>query len=498
MGVVVKQSFISSALTYLGATIAFFNVLWLYPKSFGEDMAAFGAFRVILDTSILLVPFAQMGISTTLIKFYPNFKESRHKLSTMLNTSLLAGSISFLLFALVFSASDDLIIDYFSKKSVQILPYVKFTLVLIFILSMSGILEAYSRTMLKIVVPNFIKEVLIRILSGGLVALYYKEYIDLDGLFLGLVGVYAVALLVIIAYLIYLKQFSLHLDFSIFDRKLVRSIINFCLVAILSSGSTLIVMKIDSIMVAGALGEDKNPIYTVAFFIATVIELPRRSISQIMGPLLSTKFKEGQINEVKSLYKKSSINLFIIGLLLFIGIISNLDSLYFMIPNYELYHTGKIVVLIIGVSKLIDMVTGVNSEIITMSQYYRFNIIAITLLAIFTIATNSILIPRFGFSGAAFASLLSIFIFNFTKLIFLYKKFKMQPFTFNTLKVLAVGILIYLMVQLIPRNANPVIDIIIRTLVITPIYVVAILKLKVSKEANDLFDEFYGRFSKRI
>ncbi len=497
MGVVVKQSFISSALTYLGAIIGFFNVLWLYPKSFGEDLASLGAFRVIIDTSILLVPFAQMGISTTLLKFYPHFKEDKRRLNAMLNTFLLAGCLSFLLFALIFLASDQWLVAYFDEKSVEIIPFLKIILVLVFTLSISGILEAYSRTLLKIVVPNFIKEVLIRILTGGLVALYYCKYIDLNGLFLGLVVVYMIALLVIIAYLAYLKQLSFHLDLTIFNRKLVKNILNFCLVAILSSGSTLVVMKIDSIMVAGELGEDQNPIYTIAFFIATVIELPRRSISQILGPLLSTKFKQGKIDEVKSLYKKSSINLFIIGLLLFIGILSNLDSLYFMIPNHELYQSGKIVVLIIGISKLFDMVMGVNGEIITMSQYYRFNIIAISFLAVFTVISNSILIPRFGFTGAAMASLLSIFIFNFTKMIFLYKKFSMQPFSDNTLKVLLTGVVIFIAVQFIPRNANPILDILTRTIAITPIYVVIILKLNVSEEANGLYEEYLARFFRK-
>ena len=73
MGVVIRQSFISSALTYVGAVVGFFNVLWLYPKFFG-GLDEIGLFRVITDTAILLVPFAQMGLSTTLVRFFPHFK----------------------------------------------------------------------------------------------------------------------------------------------------------------------------------------------------------------------------------------------------------------------------------------------------------------------------------------------------------------------------------------------------------------------------------------
>lgn len=488
MGVVIRQSFISSALTYVGAMVGYFNVLWLYPKFF-SGLDEIGLFRVIQDTAILMVPFAQMGLSTTLVKFFPHFKNKPATTKTLLNTFLVFGVISFLLFYLLFHLFQVQIEGYFGNNSPEVIPYLKIVLSLIFILTITGILEAYSRSLLKIIIPNFLKEVLIRVLSSVIVSLYFLGFLDLDGLLVGLVLVYATALIILFIYLGSLKQLSFKIDFKVFNKGLVKDIMQFSLFAILSSGSGLIVMKIDSIMVAAMLGLNENAIYTTAFFIATVIEMPRRSISQIMSPLVSSNFEQGKNLEVKSLYRKSSINLLIVGVLLFLGIVSNLDSLYYLIPKWQEFAPGKVVVIIIGAAKIIDMVTGINSEIIVMSKYYKFNIVAITLLAIFIIIGNYYLIPAYGLAGAAIASILSLFVFNLSKLIFIKVKFNMQPFTFNTLKVLLLGGVVFVLAFLIPRNPNPIIDILIRSSFITLVYGFAVLKLNISGEVNRLYQQ---------
>ena len=496
MGVVIRQSFISSALTYVGAVVGFFNVLWLYPKFF-NDLDEIGLFRVITDTAILLVPFAQMGLSTTLVKFFPHFKNSAEKIRTLLNTFLVCSVVSFLLFCIIFYLFEKPFQEYIGKNSPEVIPHLKVVLALIFVLVITGILESYSRSLLKIIVPNFLKEVLIRVLSAFIVTLYFLKVLDINELLISLVLVYATALMILFFYLGYLKQLSFKIDIKIFDRALVKSILQYSLFAILSSGSGLIVMKVDSIMVAAMLGLNDNAIYTTAFYIATVIEMPRRSISQILLPLVSSNFSQGKNTVVESLYRKSSINLLIIGVLLFLGIVSNLDSLYFLIPKWQEFAPGKVVVIIIGVAKIIDMVTGVNGEIIIMSRYYKFYIIAISLLAVFIIISNYYLIPAYGLAGAAAASLLSVLVFNLSKLIFIKVKFNMQPFTVNTLKVLLLGAAVFLMIQYLPRNPNPMVDIFIRSSIITFIYCFAIIRLKISEEVDKLYQQLLRKIIRK-
>ena len=45
-------------------------------------------------------------------------------------------------------------------------------------------------------------------------------------------------------------------------------------------------------MVTGMLGLTETAIYTTAFYIAVLIELPKRAIAQIGMPVISRAFKE--------------------------------------------------------------------------------------------------------------------------------------------------------------------------------------------------------------
>ena len=487
MGVVVRQSFITSALSYVGAIIGYFNVLWLFPKLL--DREEIGLLRTLIDAAMLLVPLAQFGISSSVVRFFPHFKHDNDEKRTFLSNLITLSLIGYVFFGAAFLIFEDEIASLFTKNSPKIVPYFKIVLAITLILATTAILEAYSRSLLKVVIPNFIKEILVRVFTSVAVFFYGFEYLNIHQLMNCMVIVYGLSLLALAAYLYYLKQLNFKINFNIFKHTTRVNILKFSLFSVLSGSAGLIVMKVDSLMVSVMIGLDENAIYTMAFFMAVVIEMPRRAISQVMSPLLAYNFKHNKLGETKSLYRKASINQLAIGLLLFIGIIANLDNLYYLIPKWRLFQEGKIVVFIIGIGKLIDMTAGVNSEIIAMSKYYRFNIIAVGVMAVLTILGNYILIPILGLKGAALGSAISIVVFNLIKLIFIRQKFRIQPFSINTIKAILIGLLAFYLSTLIPKLNDIFLDLLIRSVFITIVYGTLILKFRVSNEVNRFYED---------
>jgi O-antigen/teichoic acid export membrane protein len=186
----------------------------------------------------------------------------------------------------------------------------------------------------------------------------------------------------------------------------------------------------------------------------------------------------------------------IIGSLLLIGIWANLESLYSFIPNGEIYIQGINVVLFIGLGKLSDMIFGTNGEIIVMSKHYKFNVVAVGILAILTIALNLLLIPKYGIEGAAIASFLAMLTFNLSKFLFVWVKFKIQPFSLGSIKLLGIIGLVLWINQWVPTLDQTLLDILIRSTVITVLLVGLTIGLKVSKEVNSLLFGFINRFKK--
>ena len=91
-----------------------------------------------------------------------------------------------------------------------------------------------------------------------------------------------------------------------------------------------------------------------------------------------------------------------------------------IMPKGNEYAEGKIIILILGLARLVDMLTGTNTEIIGFSHHYRANLYMLLLLSVVNIALNLVLIKSYGSVGSACATLISMTVFNVAKLIYIY------------------------------------------------------------------------------
>ncbi|KOF03097.1 hypothetical protein OB69_07110 [Roseivirga seohaensis subsp. aquiponti] len=490
MGIVIKQSIRSSVIAYLGVLIGYINVLWLFPYFLEADQI--GLFRLIQSSAFLMATFGQFGLSSALVKFFPKLKDQKGFLSFI----ILGGVFGFVLFATFTFLFKTEITAYFAKESGLFIEYFGITLLISLLLIQFQLLEAYCRSLLKIVIPTLIRDIQLRLSVTVLVALYALNIITFNGLIQWLSAAYLLMVITVIFYLRQLKAFQLSFNFKFINTALLKQIITYAVYMMIGAGGTQIVLQIDSIMVSGALGLDATGIYTVAFFIGVVIEMPKRSITQISAPLISQAFEKNDMPAVEKLYKQTSINQMIIGSLLLIGIWANLESLYSFIPNGEVYIQGINVVLFIGLGKLSDMIFGTNGEIIVMSKHYKFNVVAVGILAILTIVLNLLLIPKYGIEGAAIASFLAMLTFNLSKFLFVWVKFKIQPFSMGSIKLLAIIGLVLWVNQWIPTLEQTLLDILIRSTVISVLLVGLTIGLKVSQEVNSLVFGFLNRLKK--
>ncbi|MFT6216959.1 MAG: O-antigen/teichoic acid export membrane protein [Roseivirga sp.] len=488
MGIVINQSIKSSAIAYLGVIIGYANVLWLFPYFLESEQI--GLFRLIQSSAFLMATFGQFGLSSSLVKFFPRFKNEKGFLAF----TLIGGGVGSLFLFLLTLLFKNQITAYFSQESALFVEYFSITLLISVCLVQFQIFEAYCRSLLKIVIPTLIRDIQLRLSITVLIALFALGIISFDLLIQVLLGVYALMVISIFGYLKSIQSFSFKLDFSFLNKKVLKEIVTYSLFMLIGAGGTQIVLQIDSIMVSGQLGLEATGIYTIAFFIGIVIEMPRRSIAQISSALIAQAFEKEDIPAVNKLYKQTAINQMIIGSLLLIGIWANLENLYSFIPNGQLYISGINVVLFIGLGKLSDMAFGTNGEIIVMSKHYKFNVIAVAILAFLTIGLNLILIPKYGIEGAAIASFLAMLIFNISKFLFVWIKFKIQPFSINTLKFLAIVGVVLFGNQLLPPLENVFFDILVRSIAITILFAILTLGLKVSVEVNGLFKKLITKF----
>ena len=123
--------------------------------------------------------------------------------------------------------------------------------------------------------------------------------------------------------------------------------------------------RIDTLMVGGMIDISSAGIYTIVAVLTEVIVKPARAILGIAGPIIAKSWKENNLAEIQMIYQKSSLNLLIVGLFIFLGIWLSLESLFLLMPNSEGLMTAKYVVFFLGLAQVVNMGTSVNNEIIT-------------------------------------------------------------------------------------------------------------------------------------
>ena len=484
MGLVIRQSFYSTLISYIGVVIGYVNLLYLYPKFMQPEQV--GLLRTIQDAAILFTPFAQFGLAQTIVRYFPRMVNDKKSSGSFISLMLGLSVAGFAVFFILFKIFEVPLLSYFKSNASEILNYTSLILWLTLILLLIAVLEAYSRSLLQTIFPNLLREIVARLLLAVLIILYFQGYLTYHQFIIGTVVAYLFCLTILLLYLRWGGHLKLTTQFKQLDSSKFPELIQYSLLSFAGTAGLIIIGKVDSLMISGMIGLAANAVYTTAFYMATVIEIPKRALSQVAMPLIARAFEKNDMKDIATIYKKTSINQFIIGTLLIIGVWINLDSIFQLMPRNEVYEAGRSVVIIIGLGKLIDMLFGPSSEIIVLSKYYKFNIVLILSLAIVVVISNNLLIPLYGINGAAFGSALALILFNAAKCIFIYVKLKMQPFDLATLKVLLIGTAAFGLNLLIPSQTNLFFDAALRSVIITIFYGSLILFSNASPDANSL------------
>lgn len=482
MGTIKTKALHNTIISYAGAVIGYVNFLILLPYAFSPE--EIGLTRVLQNAAALFVPLAQLGIVTAVVRYFPYFKSDEAKRYSFFLYTIIIAFLGFILFTFSFWIFKGQIISFYIKESPLLIEYYFLIIPLTFFLVFFGVLEAFANSHYKTAVPIFLRDIVLRLFTTVLALLYVFAVIDFNQFIWLLIGSYGVGMICLMYYLRSIGELRISFDFTFLKNGFYKEILNYGFYMLLGATGASLVSYIDILMIGSMIGLKETGIYAIAFYMAVVIDIPRRGIKQIVDPFIATATKNDDKAQIADLYKKLSINQLIIGILFILGIWGNINEIFTLVPNGDIYATGKYVVLIIMLGKLVDMGSSMNGEIIGYSKYYKFNILSVILLAILTVLTNLIFIPIYGINGAAFATFFSLLLFNILKFLFILIKLKIQPFDINTIKILAIGCICYGAVLLLPDVENVFINILINSTTIVVLYVLAVYISNVSQDVN--------------
>ena len=482
MGIVVRQSFLNLISIGVAFLIGAVNTLYLYPTFLGSKLQ--GLIIALLAISNLVQPFISFGTQHAVIRYYSKYTKKSEK-DGLLTLSILIPLVIVLLFIPIFFAYYDQIRQYLFQSDQSLSRYAYVILYIAVSTSLFEVFYSWLRVKLKSVFGNFLKELYPRLLIVFLLISYSMGILDFENFVLFLIYGYYLRLIIIVIYSFIIIKPKLNLNF----KNDFKEIFKYCLLIFLSGAASSIILDIDKSMLSSILTVENVAYYSVAVFIAAVIEIPGRAMFQILSPVVANAINKNHYKKLESLLKKSSTNLVLVASLFFLLINLNLDDFYEML-NQDGYSIGIPIVIIVSFGKLYSMSIGCINNIISNSKYYYYTFWFSLFSSVLAVVLNIYLITEYGIVGAAYATLIVLTIMNSLKIYLIKSKFNIHPYSKDTIKIIVLSGIAYIIFSNLQLDFQPFINITVKSTLILTLYTLSAYIFRLSDDVNIFIDKF--------
>lgn len=498
MGIIARQAIKGSIANYLGIALGF--VITFFVLTDCLTASEIGLTRILVDAAMLFSSLAMLGSSSSIIRFYPYFRDSEHQDHGFWGWAFLLPMAGFLIFSLLFVLCQQGIIHLYEERSPLFVKYIYYLLPLTFFALYISVFEAGANALMRIAMPRFVREVGIRLCNLVSYLLYGKGFISLDLFVLLFCAAYAIAAIVDFIYLVSLGKITFRWDLKFMTPKMVKSIFSYTLLVTVVS-LTSNVQLFNSLFLGAQGGLAMAGVYTIAAYISNVVGVPSRSLSAISNPVISQSLKDDNIEALRSLVQNVSLHQLLAAAFIYFFIYINLNALYNFIPHGAEYAGGISVVLILGASNIFNQTCSPMSSVLSYSRLYAFSLPLSLLMSAAAILLNIKLIPLIGINGAATATLGSSVLYYFIMIILVWKRLGVHPFSWRHLKVIGVIAVLFLLNSLWtwcvqPLIGNIFVDAICRTTALAIIALLLTYYTNISNDVNRLITKYIPLFRK--
>lgn len=485
MGIVRRQSAYATIYSYLGVLVGFVSTGILMPNIFSPEQN--GVLKLLVSYTLLAGQFGVLGFQKVISREFVYFRNKMQQhngffflLIVIFVVGTAVSSILLLAFKPLILSEADKGGGLFNRFYTYLFPLAAFHIIF-------TLLDIYYTVLANITKSIFFKEFVQRVLILVSIGVFMLGWVD----FSGFVALYAIAysfkgvLMVITLYRaghIFLKPRT-----HMLTPARLRAMLRMMMFALLGGFASIISFQIDSVMVSKFVGLSATGVYAITFFFGTLILIPQRSVQKITLPFVAEAFKNNNRQDLNDLSARTSINLFVIGALLLIGLWGNIHNIFEILPNE--YRQGKMVILFIGLANLVLLSSGLTNKIIALSPLYAYNTLFVAIHAGLIILTNLLFIPLFGLAGAAVASFLSMVVITSVRIIFNWHHYRVFPYSMAHIKVLSIALAAYGLSLLLPVTGHFIVDILVRSALMVVVYLPLVYFTRVSPDINAFADD---------
>lgn len=190
----------------------------------------------------------------------------------------------------------------------------------------------------------------------------------------------------------------------------------------------LVYIKIDVIILGTISGTTQSGIYSIASKFAEILRLLLVMLNWVVSPKIAELYATNNINQLKHITRFFARYAALIAVICFIIFI--IAGKFLLALYGEVFKTGYTTLLILSFSQLINISCGIGATILIMTNNAKLLPLGLIISLITLLIFLFWLIPIYNIEGAAYASLISILVWNGYLIYFTKKKLGFSPTIF--------------------------------------------------------------------
>jgi O-antigen/teichoic acid export membrane protein len=414
--------------------ILFLFVKLLIIRNENWSQADYGIYSITMVIPSIFIIISTLGLRDAIVRniAYARGKNDTEKIKELVSTS----TIVFILFGLIagiilFLSAEYIAVEIYNEPNLVIpLKIISITIPIAKIAGIASVFfRSYDQIGPQILFINILKPAII-FLCVGVIVLLNLSINDVYYSF-----IIAGAITSTLIFLFAIKKLKIKKLFSIknFNNKILKTLIIFSLPLLGSALINYATNWIDTLMLASFKGVIDVALYNAVVPISSLITYPLGAVAVIYMPVISRLYSGKKQEEIKRHFKIVTKWLFLISLPIFTTFFLFSEEIILFLFEAE-YLPASLAFRIVCFGAIIFNLIGLNNQNLIVIGKTRTIMISFFIGAITNIGLNIYLIPIYGIDGAAFASIVSLFVSFVLMSLIVYKNVKLHPFSKNLFK----------------------------------------------------------------
>ena len=435
MGVIAKQSGWASVAIGAGLVLGAVNTMVVLPRAFEGAEAQWGLIRILTSWGMILSSLAVLGVPSAIMRFLSRFPSEERP--GILKTMLLipAGGLAIMLSVML--VAGDRILPLMDAERGKLLSQHLFGFMAITTsMCCLHIIRAIVNQQLKSAIIAWVDEFWQKGSYLILGVLLLNRIIDFQLFLWGYIASWGIS-----SVILFVQALQMPLRVAGKYRwDQWKSIVNFSSFSVLAGAAAIIATHLDYVMIGMFLGLAEVPIYTIGYFVGSVVGMPGRATQNILGAVTADKIHSPKKIELKALNRASARVNFLLSASIMAGIWAGFQPFEMILPAG--YRGIEAIFICIGLHRLITSFNLVNNQILGYSDAYRIVLPLNLGLVLVTVVTNYLFLVVFewGLLGAALATLGTAIWNNTWRLWIVWRRFQTHPFSWHLLLISAISI----------------------------------------------------------